>query len=58
MARSKNPVSRVDELIDELLEDFTSPEDILGESGLCKQLSKRLIVKWTQDICRVNFRGD
>ena len=43
MSRKKKAPSRVDQLIDELLEDCHSPEDILGESGLLKQLSKRLI---------------
>ncbi len=43
MAKTKKPVSKVDQLIDELLEDCHSPEDIIGESGLLKQLSKRLI---------------
>lgn len=43
MAKQKKPVCKVDQLIDELLEDCHSPEDIVGESGLLKQLSKRLI---------------
>ena len=43
MSRRKKAPSKVDQLIDELLEDCHSPEDILGESGLLKQLSKRLI---------------
>ena len=29
-------------LLDELLKDYTSPQDILGEHGLLKQLTKRL----------------
>ncbi|MGK7887715.1 MAG: IS256 family transposase [Leptolyngbyaceae cyanobacterium] len=43
MAKSKKTPSKVDQLIDELLEDCQSPDDIVGESGLLKQLSKRLI---------------
>ena len=43
MARKKKQPNRVDELLDELLVDYQSPEDILGKSGLLKQLSKRLI---------------
>ena len=43
MSRRKKAPSKVDQLIDELLEDCHNPEDILGESGLLKQLSKRLI---------------
>jgi putative transposase len=31
------------ELIDELLKDYRSPEDLLGESGIFKQLTKALI---------------
>jgi hypothetical protein len=30
-------------LLDELLKDCTSPHDILGEHGLRKQLTKRLV---------------
>ena len=29
-----------DELVDELLKDYESPEQILGENGLLKQLTK------------------
>ena len=43
MARKKKEPSRVDDLLDELLEDCHSPEDILGEGGLMKQLKKRLV---------------
>ena len=43
MARKKKEPNRVDELLDELLEDCHSPEDILGESGLMKQIKKRLV---------------
>jgi transposase-like protein len=43
MARKKSQPHRVDELLDELLEDHRTPEEILGESGLLKQLSQPLI---------------
>jgi len=43
MARKKKETSRVDELLDDLLADCQTPEDILGETGLLKQLSQRLI---------------
>ena len=43
MARKKKEPNRVDDLLDELLEDCHSPEDILGESGLMKQIKKRLV---------------
>jgi len=31
------------ELVDELLKDYQKPEDLIGESGLLKQLTKALI---------------
>jgi transposase-like protein len=31
-----------DQLIDQLLADYKSPEDLLGEHGLLKQLTKKL----------------
>lgn len=43
MPRQKKEPNRVDQLLDELLEDCQSPEDILGESGLMNQLKKRLV---------------
>ena len=43
MGRKKQEPNRVDTLLDELLEDYQTPEEILGESGLLKQLTKRLI---------------
>jgi transposase-like protein len=43
MPRKKPELNRADELLDELLSDCQSPEEILGESGLLKQLTKRLV---------------
>ena len=43
MSRKKQETNRVDELLDDLLSDYQSPEEILGESGLLKQLAQRLI---------------
>lgn len=43
MPRKKKETTRVDELLDELLQDNLSPEAILGEAGLLKQLSQRLV---------------
>ena len=43
MARQKKQPNRIDDLLDDLLSDCQSPEDILGESGLLKQLTKRLV---------------
>jgi putative transposase len=30
-------------LLDELLKDYTDPQDILGEHGLLKRLTKRVV---------------
>ena len=35
--------AKQDVLLDELLKDYTDPKDILGEHGLLKQLTKRVI---------------
>ena len=43
MPKKKQELNRTDELLDELLSDCQSPEEILGESGLLKQLTKRLV---------------
>jgi transposase-like protein len=43
MVRKKQEPNPVDVLLDELLEEHKTPEEILGESGLLKQLTKRLI---------------
>ena len=44
------------ELIDSLLADYKKPEDLIGENGLLKQLSK-LIVERALDaeMCRANI---
>jgi transposase-like protein len=34
-----------DEVLNELLKDYQKPEDLLGQSGLLKQLQKRLLEK-------------
>jgi len=43
MVHKKQEPNRVDALLDELLEEHQTPEEMLGESGLLKQLTKRLI---------------
>lgn len=43
MPKKKQEPNRVDELLDDLLSECQSPEEILGESGLLKQLTKRLV---------------
>jgi hypothetical protein len=40
MVRKQKETNRVDELLDDLLADCQSPEEILGELGLLKQLSQ------------------
>ena len=43
MPRKKKESNRVDAILDEMLSECQTPEDILGESGLLKQLTKRLV---------------
>jgi len=43
MARKTKDTNRVDEVLDDLLADCQTLEEILGESGLLEQLSQRLI---------------
>jgi putative transposase len=43
MSRTTKEANRTDELLDELLLEYRTPEDILGDGGLLKQLSQRLI---------------
>ena len=43
MVRKKKEPNRVDDLLDELLEECHSPEDILGKGGLMSQIKKRLV---------------
>jgi len=41
--KKESKMTRKEELIDELLKECNSPEDILGEGGLLKQLTKSLV---------------
>jgi len=43
MPRRRKELSQTDQLLDELLQQYTTPEEILGEQGLLKQLTKRLM---------------
>ncbi|MEL6764373.1 MAG: IS256 family transposase [Cyanobacteria bacterium J06607_6] len=43
MPKKKPELNRADELLDEMLSDCQSPDEILGASGLLKQLTKRLV---------------
>ena len=40
---SKKQHDVTEELLDSLLSNYQKPEDLLGESGLLKQLTKRLV---------------
>ena len=37
-----------EELLDQLIKDYKKPEDLIGEDGLLKQLTKRLLEKAMQ----------
>lgn len=43
MTRRKKEVNRLDQMLDDLIGENPQPEDILGASGLLKQLTKRLM---------------
>ncbi|NJL55536.1 IS256 family transposase [bacterium] len=43
MVRKKKEPNHIDDMLDDLLADCQGPEDILGESGLLKQLRARLV---------------
>lgn len=45
MKESHPSAAKVDQLLDELLQDYSGPEAVLGEQGLLKQLTKRLVEK-------------
>jgi putative transposase len=34
------PMATTDELLDNLMKDYKKPEDLIGENGLLKQLTK------------------
>jgi transposase-like protein len=57
MTRKQKHPNRVDVLLDELLEEHQSPEEILGESGLLKQLSKRLIERALAGELKAHLQG-
>ncbi|WP_371873118.1 transposase, partial [Geomonas silvestris] len=41
-------MASVDELLDALIKDCKKPEDIVGENGLLKQLTKRVLERAMQ----------
>lgn len=48
MPRRRRPEDKVDQLLDELLADYSSPDQILGEQELLKQLTKRVVERALQ----------
>lgn len=48
MKESNPSAAKVDQLLDEQLQDYSGPEAVLGEQGLLKQLTKRLVEKALQ----------
>ena len=42
MARERKPPSKIDRLLDELMEDGVDAEDLFGEDGLLKRMKKRM----------------
>jgi hypothetical protein len=44
----ERPIATTDELIDNLMKDYKKPEDLIGENGLLKQLTKRLLERAMQ----------
>jgi len=42
------PIANTDELIDNLMKDYKKPEDLIGENGLLKQLTKKLLERGMQ----------
>ena len=41
-------MATTDELLDALMKDYKKPEDLIGENGLLKQLTKRLLERAMQ----------
>jgi hypothetical protein len=61
MSRTKKEANRTDELLDELLLDYRTPADIIGEGGLLKQLSQRLIERsfiWMRSTSTSRYLGE
>jgi putative transposase len=44
----ERPMATTDELLDILMKDYKKPEDLIGENGLLKQLTKRLLERAMQ----------
>ncbi|MBF2072899.1 MAG: hypothetical protein IGS50_03925 [Synechococcales cyanobacterium C42_A2020_086] len=48
MPRRRRPEDQVNQLLDELLADYSSPEQILGKQGLLKQLTQQVVERALQ----------
>jgi putative transposase len=48
LKQKERPMATTDELLDNLMKDYKKPEDLIGENGLLKQLTKRLIERTMQ----------
>ena len=46
--RQEMKKDRLDELVDELVADCEKPEELLGQNGLVKQLTKKLVERMLQ----------
>jgi putative transposase len=44
----EKPMATTDELLDALMKDYKKPEDLIGENGLLKQLTKKLLERAMQ----------
>ena len=42
MARERKPSSKIDRLLDELMEDGVDADDLFGEDGLLKRMKRRM----------------
>jgi len=48
LKQKERPMATTDELLDNLMKDYKKPEDLIGENGLLKQLTKRLLERAMQ----------
>jgi len=48
LKQKERPMATTDELLDILMKNYKKPEDLIGENGLLKQLTKRLLERAMQ----------
>ncbi|WP_156914956.1 hypothetical protein [Rubidibacter lacunae] len=58
MPRRKQELTKTHQLLDELLQDFSGPDEILGNDGLLKQLTARLVERTLQGALNPTSRPD